>query len=108
MATKKRAGESDADEPGISNKEKKEDIEAAKTIRELGESLEKYIMGALGKPPGFVSCRAIHLFKDRYRVNISVEDGNTQRISDSFYARNSADGCFFCEPSVSLKYIKKK
>lgn len=100
--------EEEVSEPQLSDKENEENRLNNIVIKTDIEYLEKYVVAELGKPNDFMSCKAIHLFKRRYRVNVYVKHDGSQKILESFYAKSCADGFTFSPPLNSKYLVKKK
>lgn len=74
-------------------------------------SLEEIVMDGLGKPKGFLHCRVVQLWENRYRVNVwnttTDETGlNHYGICDAFFVVYDvkSDKIKRCSPDLKKKY----
>lgn len=105
MARKK--DNSDDIEDDVINEAAQEKAESHRAeILENQNIINSYILKEVGRPDNFLSINTIHLFKNRYRVNIWVSDDKGPCISDSYFVKLVADGVV-SETPITLKYPKK-
>ena len=78
---------------------------------ELKEAIEGKVIKRLGKPPGFYQIEAIHLWDNKWRVNVWIKFYNSTykvvpgfSITDSFFVEVSKTNRVSASPKIVKKY----
>ena len=82
-----------------------------KPSEELKEAIEQKVLKRLGKPPGFYSIGARHLWDNKWRVNVWIKFYNSTdkvvpsfAITDSFFVEVSKTNRVSTSPKIVKKY----
>jgi len=83
----------------------KEDVELEEQpVPNHSAELQKLVLKILGKPKDFLKIQAIHLYDNRYRVNVWVHGANGAKIIDNFFIKSNDGSILSCDPALNKKY----
>jgi len=82
----------------------KEDVELEKPVANHSVALKKLVLQILGKPKDFLKIDAIHLYDNRYRINVWTRGESGAKISDNFFVKSNDGTILSCDPVLNKKY----